>query len=659
MIKSLDELTVNTIRILSAQMIQKANSGHPGLPLGAAPAAYTLWAKHMKHNPQNPKWFDRDRFILSAGHGSAMLYSLLFLFGYGLSIDDLKNFRQWESLTPGHPEYKHTIGVEVTTGPLGQGIANAVGMALSESHLAAKFNKPGFDVVNHFTYALCGDGCLMEGVSAEAASLAGTLKLGKLIVLYDSNNITIEGSTDIAFKEDVLKRFEAYGWQTIKVSDGNDLNAISNAISQAKNDLSRPSIIEIKTIIGFGAPNKQGKSCAHGEPLGIDEINAMKENFSWDNTENFYVPQEVLDYMQGIKIAAQENENRWNELFDSYKTNYPNLAKEWIDWHDSNIDLENNEEFWQCEGDLATRLSSEFVLNKLSKLVPNLIGGSADLAPSTKSVMKNREFYSAENPSGSNIHFGIREHAMSAIANGMALHGGLRVYVSGFFVFSDYMKPALRLSALMGLPVINIFTHDSIGVGEDGPTHQPVEQLAALRSIPNFTVIRPCDTNETIAAWCYAMKNLDGPTAIILSRQKLPLLNETGKNALHGAYILRDCDNPQIILMASGSEVSLIYRAYDKLKESGIRARVISMPSFEIFEKQSDEYKENVLPNNIRARLAVEAASSFGWHKYIGLDGDIICVNGFGASAPADILFEKYNFTVDNIINRAKKLVDK
>lgn len=659
MIKSLDELTVNTIRILSAQMIQKANSGHPGLPLGAAPAAYTLWAKHMKHNPQNPKWLDRDRFILSAGHGSAMLYSLLFLFGYGLSIDDLKNFRQWESLTPGHPEYKHTIGVEVTTGPLGQGIANAVGMALSESHLAAKFNKPGFDVVNHFTYALCGDGCLMEGVSAEAASLAGTLKLGKLIVLYDSNNITIEGSTDIAFKEDVLKRFEAYGWQTIKVSDGNDLNAISNAISQAKNDLSRPSIIEIKTIIGFGAPNKQGKSCAHGEPLGIDEINAMKENFSWDNTESFYVPQEVLDYMQGIKIAAQENENRWNELFDSYKTNYPNLAKEWIDWHDSNIDLENNEEFWQCEGDLATRLSSEFVLNKLSKLVPNLIGGSADLAPSTKSVMKNREFYSAENPSGSNIHFGIREHAMSAIANGMALHGGLRVYVSGFFVFSDYMKPALRLSALMGLPVINIFTHDSIGVGEDGPTHQPVEQLAALRSIPNFTVIRPCDTNETIAAWCYAMKNLDGPTAIILSRQKLPLLNETGKNALYGAYILRDCNNPQIILMASGSEVSLIYRAYDKLKEIGIRARVISMPSFEIFEKQSDEYKENVLPNNIRARLAVEAASSFGWHKYIGLDGDIICVNGFGASAPADILFEKYNFTVDNIVKRAKKLVDK
>ncbi len=658
--KSLDELTINTIRILSAEMIQKANSGHPGLPLGAAPAAFTLWSKHLKHNPKNPNWPDRDRFVLSSGHGSALLYSLLYLFGYGLTIDDLKNFRQWASLTPGHPEYKHTVGVEVTTGPLGQGIANAVGMALAESYLAAKFNKPDFDIVNHFTYALCGDGCLMEGVAAEAASLAGTLKLGKLIVLYDSNNITIEGNTQIAFQEDVLKRFDAYGWQTLKVSDGNDIDQINEAIEKAKSDLSRPSIIEIKTVIGYGAPNKQGKACAHGEPLGIDEINAMKEKFSLANSESFCVGQEVLDYMDQIKSVCQNNEDEWNKLFAAYAEKYPQLAQQWHDWHgEMKIDLENDEDFWKCEGDLATRISSEQVLNKLSKLVPNLIGGSADLAPSTKSVMKDREFYSAENKTGSNLHFGIREHAMSAMANGLALHGGLRPYVSGFFVFSDYMKPALRLSALMGLPVINIFTHDSIGVGEDGPTHQPIEHLAALRSIPNFTVIRPCDTNETIAAWCYAMKNLTGPTAIVLSRQKLTLLNESGKNALRGAYILRDSDDPQIILMASGSEVELIYRAYDELKNLGIRARVVSMPSFEIFEKQSDEYKESVLPKNIRVRLAVEAASDFGWHKYIGLDGDIICMNHFGASAPANILFEKFDFTVENIVKRAQKLISK
>lgn len=658
--KSLDELTINTIRILSAEMIQKANSGHPGLPLGAAPAAFTLWSKHLKHNPKNPNWPDRDRFVLSSGHGSALLYSLLYLFGYGLTIDDLKNFRQWASLTPGHPEYKHTVGVEVTTGPLGQGIANAVGMALAESYLAAKFNKPEFGIVNHFTYALCGDGCLMEGVAAEAASLAGTLQLGKLIVLYDSNNITIEGNTEIAFKEDVLKRFDAYGWQTLKVSDGNDIDQINEAIAKAKSDLSRPSIIEIKTVIGYGAPNKQGKACAHGEPLGIDEINAMKEKFSLANSESFCVGQEVLDYMDQIKSACQNNEDEWNKLFAAYAEKYPQLAQQWNDWHGKmEIDLENDEDFWKCEGDLATRISSEQVLNKLSKLIPNLIGGSADLAPSTKSVMKDREFYSAENKTGSNLHFGIREHAMSAMANGLALHGGLRPYVSGFFVFSDYMKPALRLSALMGLPVINIFTHDSIGVGEDGPTHQPVEHLAALRSIPNFTVIRPCDTNETIAAWCYAMKNLTGPTAIVLSRQKLTLLNESGKNALHGAYILRDSDDPQIILMASGSEVDLIYRAYDELKNLGINSRVVSMPSFEIFEKQSDEYKESVLPKNIRVRLAVEAASDFGWHKYIGLDGDIICMNHFGASAPANVLFEKFDFTVDNIVKRAQKLLSR
>ncbi len=653
--ENIDNLTVNTIRILAAEMIQKANSGHPGLPLGAAPAAFTLWSKHMKFNPQNPNWVDRDRFVLSAGHGSALLYSLLFLFGFGLTLDDLKNFRQWASLTPGHPEYKLTPGVEVTTGALGQGFANAVGMALAESHLAAKFNESDFKIVDHFTYVLCGDGCLMEGISAEAASLAGTLKLGKLIVLYDSNDITIEGSTDLCFNEDVLKRFDAYGWQTIKVLDGNNLDDINIAIKTAKNDLTRPSIIQIKTQIGYGAPNKQGKACAHGEPLGENEINAMKKFFHWQYKDLFFIPDEVLKYMSDIKNACQNNEDKWNKLFEEYAQKYPQKADEWKNWHDSKIEF--NDDFWKYDGDLPTRVSSQIVLNKLSKFVPNLIGGSADLAPSTKTIMEDRDFYSPTNPAGSNLHFGIREHAMAATANGLAVHGGLRPYVAGFLVFSDYMKPAMRLSALMGLPVINVLTHDSIGVGEDGATHQPIEQLAMLRSIPNFTVFRPCDTNETAAAWHYALTNLSGPTAIVLSRQKLPLLRETGKSALKGAYILRDSDNPQIIMMASGSEVSLIYKAYDELNKLGINSRVISMVSFEVFDKQSYEYKESLMPKNIRARLAVEAATDFGWHKYVGLDGKIISMNRFGASAPADILFDKFGFTVENIVKCAKEIL--
>lgn len=653
--ENIDNLTINTIRILAAEMIQKANSGHPGLPLGAAPAAFTLWAKHMKFNPQNPNWVDRDRFILSAGHGSALLYSLLFLFGFGLTLDDLKNFRQWASLTPGHPEYKLTPGVEVTTGALGQGVANAVGMALAESHLAAKFNESDFKIVDHFTYVLCGDGCLMEGISAEAASLAGTLKLGKLIVLYDSNDITIEGSTNLSFNEDVLKRFDAYGWQTIKILDGNNLDDINNAIKIAKNDLTRPAIIQIKTKIGYGAQNKQGKACAHGEPLGENEINAMKKFFHWQNENSFFVPDEVLKYMNNIKNVCQNKEDEWNKLFEEYAQKYPQKADEWRHWHDSKIEFDDD--FWQYDGDFPTRVSSQIVLNKLSKFVPNLIGGAADLAPSTKTVMENRDFYSSINQAGSNLHFGIREHAMAAIANGLAVHGGLRPYIAGFLVFSDYMKPAMRLSALMKLPVINVLTHDSIGVGEDGATHQPIEQLTMLRSIPNFTVFRPCDTNETAVAWYYALTNLSGPTAIILSRQKLPLLRETGKNALKGAYILRDSDNPQIIMMASGSEVSLIYKVYDELNKLGISSRVISMISFEIFDKQSYEYKESLLPKNIRTRLAVEAATDFGWHKYVGLDGKIISINRFGASAPADILFDKFGFTVENIVKCAKEIL--
>ena len=659
---SIDNLAINTLRFLSAEAIQKAKSGHPGLPLGAAPAAYTLWSKYMKHNPADSKWADRDRFVLSAGHGSALLYSLFNIFGYGTTIEDLKNFRQFESATPGHPEYGMAKGIETTTGPLGQGIANAVGFALAESHLAAEFNKPGFNVVDHYSYALCGDGCLMEGVSAEAASLAGTLGLGKLIVLYDSNKITIEGSTSIAFTENVRERFDAYGWQTLVVEDGNDIEAIGKAIEAAKAETSKPSLIEIKTTIGYGAPNKQGKASAHGEPLGEEEIALAKKNLGWEYTEPFYVPEEVKAEMDKFRAEAIAKEEAWNKMFGRYCEEYPEMEEKWRIWHSEElpVDLLEDEDFWTYEGDIATRASSEKVLQKLSKLVPNLFGGSADLGPSNKSVMKDRQYYSKENPSGSNIHYGIREFAMTVIANSLALHGGLRPYIAGFFVFSDYMKAGLRLSALMELPVISIFTHDSIGVGEDGPTHQPIEQLAALRSMPNYTVIRPCDTHETAAAWYLALTRRKSPTALILSRQSLPLLPETGKGALKGAYILKDCEGtPDVLLMATGSEVELIYKAYDELKEKGVKARVISMPSWEVFEEQSEEYKESVLPKNVRARVAVEAASDFGWQKYTGLDGKVICMNGYGASAPAGLLFKHYGFTVENVVATALEVVGK
>lgn len=659
---TVEQLTINTIKFLSAEAIQKAKSGHPGLPLGAAPAAYTLWAKQMKQNPANPNWQDRDRFILSAGHGSALLYSLLHLFGYGLTIEDLKQFRQKGSLTPGHPEYKHTIGVETTTGPLGQGVANAVGMAWAESYLGAVFNKPGYDIVNHYTYALCGDGCMQEGVASEAASIAATLGLGKLILLYDSNNITIEGDTSVTFCEDVCKRFEAYGWQVQTVEDGTDVEAINKAITNAKAVTDKPSLIKINTIIGNGAPNKQGKAAAHGEPLGEEEIALAKKAANWSYEESFYVPEEVKNHMAAIKSQGAEKEKQWNQLFEAYAKAYPEMAEQWNIWHDEklSVDLLNDEDFWTYEGDIATRASSEKVLQKAAKLVPNLIGGSADLAPSNKSVMKDREFYSKENKTGSNLHFGIREFSMTAIANAMAVHGGLRPYIAGFFVFSDYMKAGLRMEALMGLPVISILTHDSIGVGEDGPTHQPIEHLAALRSMPNYTVFRPCDTHETAAGWYAALTRTNSPTALVLSRQNLPLLAETGKNALKGAYILKDCEGtPDVLLMASGSEVELIYKAYDVLKEKGIKARVISMPCWELFEEQSEEYKESVLPNAVRSRVAVEAASPFGWHKYVGMDGEIIAMNGFGASAPADTLFKEYGFTVENVVEKAMKVVKK
>jgi len=617
----------------------------------------------MKHNPKNPNWPNRDRFVLSAGHGSSLLYSLLHVFGYGLTIEDLQNFRQWDSKTPGHPELGHTPGVEITTGPLGQGVANAVGFAWAENHLAAKFNKPDAKLVDHYTYALCGDGCLQEGVAAEAVSIAGTLGLGKLVLIYDSNDITIEGSTDISFTEDVGKRFEAYGWHVQKVSDGNDLASITAALEAAKSVSDKPSLIEVKTVIGYGAP-KQGTAAVHGSPLGDDGITAAKATLGWTHKDPFFVPQDVKAAATEWIANAETWENDWNKLAEGYKASYPDAWKEWEIWHSARlpVDLDSWDEYWQYEGNIATRASSEVVLNKLSQKVPNLFGGSADLAPSTLSLMKDRGSYSKETPCGSNLHFGIREHAMTAIANAFAAYGGLRPYVAGFFVFSDYMKPAMRLSALMKLPVVYIMTHDSIGVGEDGPTHQPVEQLASLRSIPGFTVYRPCDTKETAAAWSYALNKTDGPTALVLTRQNLPLLPETGKGAYKGAYVLKDDVNPatgkpDILLMASGSEVELIYNAQPILKEAGIHARVISVPSMEVFEGQDDGFKEEIMPKSVRPRLAVEAASSFGWHKYTGLDGAVIAIDSFGASAPAPALFKAYGFTVDAVVEKAKAIM--
>lgn len=657
---NIDNLTINSIRVLSAEGIQKAKSGHPGLPLGAAPMAYTLWAKQMKHSPENSKWLDRDRFVLSAGHGSMLLYSLLHLFGYGLSMDDLMNFRQLGSKTPGHPEYGHTNGVETTTGPLGQGLATGVGMAIAESHLSEKFNKPGFRVVDHYTYVISGDGDMMEGITSEAASLAGTLALDKLIVLYDSNKISIEGNTDISFREDVGARYKAYGWQVIVVEDGNDIESINNAIKSAKEENKKPSLIIVKTQIGYGSP-KQGTASAHGEPLGIENVKKTKEFLNWLYEGEFHVPIEVREHMNSLIKEGKKKEEEWNKLFASYGEEYPELAKEWEVWHSDKlpVDLLNNDDFWKFNGKVATRASSGDVINRLAKLVPNLIGGSADLAPSNKTNMKDKGDFSAEDRSGANLHFGVREHAMAAIGNGIAVHGGLKIFVATFFVFSDYMKGAMRLSSLMKLPVAYVLTHDSIGVGEDGPTHQPIEHLAALRSIPNFHVYRPADSNETVAAWYSAISRQDGPTALVLTRQDLPLYEESKKEALKGAYILKDSEKatPDIILMASGSEVELIYEAAKVLKKNGVDARVVSMPCFEVFETQSSEYKESVLPKVIRKRLAVEAASSFGWHKYVGLDGEIISIDHFGESAPAEQLFEKFGFTVDNVVAKAMTLL--
>lgn len=658
---NIDQLSINTIRALAADMVQKANSGHPGLPLGAAAMAYELWAKHMVHNPTNPQWVNRDRFILSGGHGSSLLYSLLHLFGYGnLSIDDLKDFRQLDSLTPGHPEYGHTVGVEATTGPLGAGMGMAVGMAMAEAHLAATFNKEDYNIIDHYTYVLGGDGCMMEGISSEAFSLAGTLGLSKLIVLYDSNNISIEGNTDIAFREDVEKRFQAFGFQTLIVNDGNDPVEIGKAIEKAKADKKRPSLIIVKTKIGFGCPKKEGTPAAHGEPLGVENIKELKENLGLPIDKDFYVAQEVYDNIKKINDTNAKIEDEWNKLRDEYFDKYPEMKEQWqVYFEDKGLkDKLDEETFWQYEDKAdATRNSSGKVINRLKDLVPNMFGGSADLAPSTKTYMNAAGDFSAENYSGRNIHFGVRELAMAAIGNGIALHGGLKPYVSTFFVFSDYVKPMARLSSLMNIPIMYVLTHDSIGVGEDGPTHEPIEQLAMLRAMPEFTVFRPADMTETIAGWYYCLVNKK-PTAVVLSRQNLPQLEGTNRNALKGAYVVSDSTKkvPDVILLASGSEVSLSIEAQKELLKDGIDSRVVSMVSMDEFERQTEEYKESVLPKEVRKRVAVEAAADFGWGKYVGLDGKTITMKSFGASAPAGQLFDKFGFTVDNVVKTVKSL---
>ena len=660
---NIEEMSVNAIRVLSADAIQKANSGHPGLPLGTAPIAYELFSKHMNYNPQNPEWINRDRFVLSGGHGSMLLYSLFHLFGIGnLSLDEVKNFRQFGSLTPGHPEYGHTVGVEATTGPLGQGMAMAVGMAMAEAHLASVFNKDGYPVVDHYTYVLGGDGCMMEGISSECFSLAGTLGLSKLIVFYDSNNISIEGSTDIAFTEDVVTRFKAFGFQTIEVEDGNDLCAIGKAIEEAKADKTRPSLIKVNTLIGYGCPAKQGKASAHGEPLGVDNVAALKENIGWPCKGDFEVPQEVYDHYKELSANMAKAEDKWNELFASYVEKYPEMKELWDNYFDGYdmSDLFNSDEYW-AKGDKAeaTRNTSGTILNMIKKAMPNLIGGSADLAPSNKTNMKDAGDFSKDNYAGSNLHFGVREQAMAAIGNGLMLHGGLKAFVATFFVFSDYVKPMARLTALMQLPLTYVFTHDSIGVGEDGPTHEPIEQLAAFRSLPGFTVFRPCDRTETAAAWMYAVENECGPTGLVLTRQNLPQMEGSSKDALKGGYVIADSQKevPDAIIIASGSEVSLAVNAKEELKKDGIDVRVVSMPSMELFDKQSAEYKESVLPNAVRKRVAVEALSDFGWYKYVGLDGRVIAMEGFGASGPAATLFEHFGFTVDNVVKTVKEVI--
>jgi transketolase len=658
---NIETLAVNTIRTLSIDAINRANSGHPGLPMGAAPMAYALWANHLQHSPENSKWFNRDRFVLSAGHGSSLLYSLLHLAGYDVSLEDLKSFRKLNSKTPGHPEFGHTDGVEVTTGPLGQGISNAVGMAMAEAHIAAKFNQNGFSVINHYTYALVGDGDLMEGISYEAMSLAGHMKLGKLVVLYDSNDISLDGSLNLSFSEDIQKRVESAKWQYLRVEDGNSVADITNAIELAKLNTDQPTLIEIRTIIGYGSPKVAGTNKAHGNPLGAEEAAATKQAYGWHYEEDFFVPEEVKAHFEELKQRGMVKEQQWNDLFHSYGEAYPSLARELEGAIKGEAIVQDQDILtFDTEKAVSTRVASGEAINHYAKIIPAIFGGSADLSHSTMTDMKDEAVYAVESFAGRNVYFGVREHAMGAAGNGIALHGGLKPFVSTFFVFNDYLRPSIRLAALQKLPITYVFTHDSIAVGEDGPTHEPIEHLVSLRAIPGLTVIRPTDANETASAWAYALQQTDGPVSLVLSRQNLPVFEETKaniENLSKGAYVLTQTDeNPDVILLATGSEVSLAVEAKAELEKEEISVRVVAMPSWELFNRQSNEYKEYVLPSSVSNRVALEMGISLGWERFIGPKGKVLSIETFGASGTGAEVIELFGFTVKNVVEITRNL---
>lgn len=667
--KSIDQLAVNTIRTLGMDAVEHAKSGHPGMVMGAAPMAYVLWTQQMKHNPTNPTWINRDRFVLSAGHGSMLLYSLLHLCGYDLPMEQIKNFRQWESKTPGHPEYGHTPGVDATTGPLGQGVGMAVGMAMAEAHLNKTYNQPDYPVIDHYTYAVCGDGDMMEGVTAEAVSLAGHLKLGKLIMLYDSNDISLDGDLNMSFSENVKQRFEAYGWQVLRVEDQNDLAAIGQAILTAQAETSKPSLIEVKTTIGYGSPNKGGKGGhvgPHGSPLGAEEIKLTKEVYGWPVDEHFLVPEEVKAHYAKVKQKGIAEEKAWSLMLANYNQAYPELAKQFQQAVNNELPAGWDAElpvYNPSDKPLATRAASGNAINAIAKHLPQLIGGSADLASSNNTTIKGQGNFQASDYAARNLWFGVREFGMGTAMNGMSLHGGLKVYGATFFVFSDYLRASIRLACLMKLPVVYVFTHDSIAVGEDGPTHEPIEQLAALRVIPGITVIRPADANETSEAWRYALTQQEGPVALILTRQNLPILEQSSllarKHLSQGAYVLSEATNskPQAQLLATGSEVQLAVAAQNRLAEEGIQVRVISMPSLELFEKQPKAYRDTVILPNVKKRLAIEMAYPLGWERYTGDQGEILGIRTFGASAPGDQVIREYGFTVDHVVAKVKAML--
>ncbi|QNK60673.1 transketolase [Paenibacillus sp. PAMC21692] len=660
MTKTIEQLAIDTIRTLSIDAINAANSGHPGLPMGAAPMAYALWAQKLKHNPGHSKWFNRDRFVLSAGHGSALLYSLLHLTGYGVSLDDVKGFRKLNSLTPGHPEFGHTDGVDATTGPLGQGVAMAVGMAMAEAHLAAKFNKDGFPVVEHYTYALVGDGCLMEGISYEAMSMAGHMKLDKLIVLYDSNDISLDGELALSFGEGIQKRAESAHWHYIRVEDGNDIEAIAGAIESAKS-AGKPSLIEVRTVIGYGS-KVAGTNKAHGNPLGMEEAKATKKVYGWEYEEDFYVPEEVKAHFAALKEQGAAAEAEWNELVSSYGSQYPELGQELALAIEGKALIDASDILtFDTSKSISTRVASGEAINHYVKLVPSIFGGSADLSHSTMTDIKGEGKFAVDSYAGRNVYFGVREHAMGAAGNGMALHGGVKPFVSTFFVFSDYLRPSIRLAALQKLPVTYVFTHDSIAVGEDGPTHEPVEHLAALRTIPGLTVIRPSDANETASAWAYSLVQNDGPVALILSRQNLPIFEETKgniENVAKGGYVLSQTnDQPDIILIATGSEVSLAASAKAALEQENVSVRVVAMPSRELFDRAPQEYKESVLPSSVTKRVAIEAGISLGWDRFTGPAGKVVSIDTFGASGPGGEVLAYFGFSTDNVVRVAKELL--